>query len=251
MFSFFWDVEFSKKSCHFGKVKLPPLGIYDESLKKLLLFDRKFRQLIRYYNNCFSFASFNANVVDVFKRGIYDLKIQGQVCHITPNSIYTKKGEIPHSGQIYIFDDYKAIEQRLKENNNLCKKHVEIISKVLSKINPYVKKYKNLYELSKNKALPEYYLYFIRNINLNKHRYNVPSTAECAALIVSKDGEIPNFDLCVYPKCVPEGVDSYTYLNKLSFHVDPMTFPIMFPCGDLGWSPLFKHRNSAKRLTAL
>ena len=28
----------------------------------------------------------------------------------------------------------------------------------------------------------------------------------------------------------------YTYLSKLSHHVDPMVFPLMLPSGDLGWS---------------
>ena len=52
------------------------------------------------------------------------------------------------------------------------------------------KKYKNLHQLTKNEELSEYFLYFTRNINLNKNRYNAPSTAECAALIVSKAGDI-------------------------------------------------------------
>ena len=92
-----------------------------------------------------------------------------------------------HRGQIYIYDDYEATEQRLEENNNLSKKHIDIISKVLNNVNLYAEKYKNLYELTENETLSEYYLYFVRNINLNKHRYNSPSTAECAGLIVSKD----------------------------------------------------------------
>ena len=135
----------------------------------------------------------------------------------------------------------------MKENNNLSKKHIDIISKVLNNVNPNAEKYKKLYELTKNETLSEYYLYFVRNINLNKHRYNRPSTAECAASIVSKDGNIPStFDLCVHPKCLLDGVDSHSYLNELSFHVDPMTFPIMFSYGDVGWSPFITHYNSAK-----
>ena len=58
-------------------------------------------------------------------------------------------------------------------------------------------------------------------------------------MIVSKDGDIPTlFDLCVYPKCLQDREKSQSYLSKLSFHVDHMTFPIMFPSGDLAWSPL-------------
>ena len=72
------------------------------------------------------------------KKEIYNLKIQGQVCHVTPNSIYARKGETPYGGQIYIHDDYKATKQRLKDR--LSKQHTEIISNVLNNINPYAKK---------------------------------------------------------------------------------------------------------------
>ena len=49
-----------------------------------------------------------------------------------------------------------------------------------------------------------------------------------------------------------DGEKSQSYLIKLSFHVDPMTFPIMFPSGDLGWSPLFKKfTNTDKNLSPL
>ena len=59
----FWKTEFSKKSCHYGKVILPPLSEYNEDLKKLL-YDKNFKELIRYYNNKYSLASFNATVIE-------------------------------------------------------------------------------------------------------------------------------------------------------------------------------------------
>ena len=113
---FFGHVEFSKKSCcHFGKVKLSPLTDYDKKMKNLLLYDLHYRQLIRYYNNRFSFASFSANVLNEHKKGTYNLKIQDQVCHVTPSSIYARKGETPYGVPIYIYDDYKATEQRSEQ----------------------------------------------------------------------------------------------------------------------------------------
>ena len=39
-----------------------------------------------------------------------------------------------------------------------------------------------------------------------------------------------------------------TYLNKLSHHVDPMVFPLLFPLGDLRWSTGYnKHPNAKKK----
>ena len=52
-----------------------------------------FRILIRYYNNLFSFATFSANVKCENQKAIYNLKIQGQVCHKTPNNLIPTNDE--------------------------------------------------------------------------------------------------------------------------------------------------------------
>lgn len=88
----FWSIEFSKKSCcHGGKVVISPLKDYDKELKDLLLHNKIFRQLIRYYNTSFSFATFHAKTVSHSQNGVYNLKIQGQVYHSTPNTVLVKK----------------------------------------------------------------------------------------------------------------------------------------------------------------
>lgn len=57
--------------------------------------------------------------------------------------------------------------------------------------------------------------------------------------------------MCVYPKNPPEGKSCTAIISKLSFHIDPMIFPLMFK-GDLGWNPMFKQNlNSTKNLTPL
>ena len=48
--------------------------------------------------------------------------------------------------------------------------------------------------------------------------------------------DLKNFS---YPKEVSENEVTHTYINKLSHHVDPMVFPIMFPWGDIGWSIVY------------
>ena len=43
-----------------------------------------------------------------------------------------------------------------------------------------------------------------------------------------------------------------TYIKKLSLHLDPLIFPIMFPHGDLGWNPSFKQNlDASKKLSPL
>ena len=111
-----------------------------------------------------------------------------------------------------------------------CPLGVNGLNRILND-NPYAKKYKHLYELSKNTQVPQYKLYFVRNLKLNQNVYNEPKTAECAALIISGEGEIPSyFDLCLYPRN-PDNSPSHIFIHKLSHHLDPMVFPILFPSG--------------------
>ena len=79
-------------------------------------------------------------------------------------------------------------------------------------------------------------MYFIRKNDKQRHTYNKPLIPECGAIIVPNSDIIEDYDLCIYPKDLPDNVPEHTYLNKLSQYVDPMIFPLLFPAGDLGWS---------------
>lgn len=103
--------------CQRGKVILSPLNTYDKELKSILLHDKLFRSLIRYYNNLFCFATFSTNVQHQKIKAIYNLKIQGQVCHVTPRTL-SNNTDNPICSQLYIYDNVTAIEKRLKSNEN-------------------------------------------------------------------------------------------------------------------------------------
>ena len=120
-------------------------------------------------------------------------------------------------------------------------KHVQILTNEISKINPYAKKYKNLYELTKNQKLDNYKLFFLRKTGKERHVYNKPNTAECGAIIIRKNNAAP-FDLCVYPKNIKKGDKQYTTINKLTHHIDPLVFTLLFPHGDLSWSIGYKKK---------
>ena len=66
------------------------------------------------------------------------MKIQGQVCHKTPNSLLCDKNKKPSCGQLYIYDDLTSIKKRLETNENLIRDHIEIITDVMSH-NPIAK----------------------------------------------------------------------------------------------------------------
>lgn len=237
----YWKQEKYKSiCCHKGTVYIPQYSEYNEKLKKLLINDNDFRLLIRYYNNLFSFATFSANVLGDQDKSIYNLKIQGQICHKTPNYLLSESEE-PTCGQFYIYDDNDAIEKKLKSNPNLSINHMKLLTDVMNN-NPYSKYLKHLHQISNIQEIPNYRLYFMRKNGSQKHQYNIPSVKECSAIIMSKSGVPADFDLCVYPKREKEINEKYTYMNKLSQHLDPMVFPILFPSGDLCWSTGYKKK---------
>ncbi|GBP68362.1 hypothetical protein EVAR_99038_1 [Eumeta japonica] len=64
-------------------------------------------------------------------------------------------------------------------------------------------------------------------------RINAPTVSEVVAVFVTNDGTPPsNIDFVMYSKRT--GVLSkISYLNP---HSDPMCYPLLFPCGDSGWT---------------
>lgn len=158
----YWKVETNKyKCCRKGEIQLPPSTKYNIISEKSLKEDNDFESLIRYYNNSFSFATFNANVVHENKKAIYNLKIQGQICHTTPTTLLHEQSDKPSCSRLYIYDDDSAIQKRLNLFPQVHRDHLRILTFVF-KDNPYAKKYKCLHQLSNIKNIPNYRMYFIR-----------------------------------------------------------------------------------------
>ena len=81
----------------------------------------------------------------------------------------------------------------------------------------------------------------------DKRIYNLPTANEIAAVYVGENGEPPSKrDFVIYPK--NEILKTISFLNPL---IDPMVYPILFPKGELGWSPGMQHvkeKQTAKRI---
>jgi len=74
----------------------------------------------------------------------------------------------------------------------------------------------------------------------DQRRYNAPTGnghADIAAIFVGENGQPPEHrDICVYPKR-----DAMKRISVLSQNCDPMTFPLLFPHGETGWTLLMEH----------
>uniref|UniRef100_A0A915MDK8 Major sperm protein n=1 Tax=Meloidogyne javanica TaxID=6303 RepID=A0A915MDK8_MELJA len=78
-------------------------------------------------------------------------------------------------------------------------------------------------------------------------RYNVPKANEVAAVYVpGADGEVPDAKIVVR-----ERGKELRILNSTNEMVSPMTYPLFFPRGTLGWHPDIRQDNSIRRVTRL
>ena len=111
--------------CGHGGVILENMPEFQEKLKFLLdgshTKSSSCRQHIPLYNQFFSFASFNANIINFPGRrpGPYSFKIQRQIYYQINTALYPEGGENPTFGQIFIYDENEALAHRLKQNTTL------------------------------------------------------------------------------------------------------------------------------------
>ena len=112
----------------------------------------------------------------------------------------------------------------------------------IRKHNPYSKSYEQMRiverKLSKeNKCIPTIKLMFKKITGKVNKRYALPKANEIAAVFTADQGE-PKFDIDFTVYKIQNKSDSINFqtLSFLSPHVDPMTYPLLFINGELGWS---------------
>ena len=124
----------------------------------------------------------------------------------------------------------------------------------MEKISPYAAAYKHMYQVEQEQMR---YFGAIKTVKMifkrgsDQRRYNEPRHDEVAAIFVGDEGAPPlKRDIIVYPKDAPCETISY-----MSANCDPMTYPMIFPRGDLGWihgtQHTLEHRTSKRHAITL
>ncbi|KAF2360700.1 hypothetical protein FHG87_008543 [Trinorchestia longiramus] len=189
------------------------------------------------YNCSFSFASFAVKLCVSPGRGLYCFRIQGQTYHTTTN-LYPGDGQ-PQYVPLYSIEANEAMQHRMNaaQNSECSLATTRAISDVLQQINPYVELYKNMHAVKQqeverarrdNVQERRYQQHFRRGSDIR--RYNILTSNEIAAVFVGENGAPPeNRDIVVYPRNIlPEKI------SYVSCHLDPMSYPILFPHGEFG-----------------
>jgi hypothetical protein len=215
---------------------------------------KDFMKNIRSYNNALAFASFGASLQKLLGKGPSVIRICGQIYHnayaLHPNNEQRKYG------QLYIIDNEEANQTRIESNNKCSLQVLKQLDNILRKINPYAHAYKMMHEVETEETLrcqrkgivpKNVHMIIKRNEERKDHRYNISKSNEVAVVFVGEDGEPPiERDFCIFSKA--EGPIKIPIISK---HLDPMTYPLIYPGGGSGWMPNMKNENNNSNISTL
>jgi hypothetical protein len=250
--------------CHHGKILLPDIVERDfpDLLKNLFLrIDPRYRnffECIRNLNSSVSVASMNPlRHRYPSNRGPYCFRIHGQIYHKMNIALHPDQGDDPAYGQIFIIDTEQAMSALQRANPVISQDLLQDIYDLMKEISPFAQAYVMMKEeedleleraREENREPSEIKLLFDRRENLDRRQgYNLPRANEVAAVYVpGADGEVPEAKIVVRQRG-----KELIILNSTNEMVTPMTYPLFYPRGTLGWHPAKKSVNSDRNVTRL
>ena len=235
--------------CMGGNVTVPALPPLPNQLAALYTLNNahstNFRNHIRLYNNMFAFASMNYDLRLPPGNRSPVFRICGQIAHRV-GPLHPPPDRNPSYGQVYIYDGNEAVRQRLanlpmRQDARLNDQVVDTIQGVMENYNPFAAAFKYMYEVEleehrraeeRGEELPQVQMYFREN-RRDPRRYNRPLHDEVAAVFVEgQDGGPPNREMVIRSRD-----DHLQPLPYYSANCDPMSYPLIFPHGEPGWTP--------------
>nr|CDJ83292.1 uncharacterized protein LOC100903664 [Haemonchus contortus] len=245
--------------CNHGTITLEHFTHYPEELRQLLTGQdaeaKEFREHIRNYNSAFAFASIGAQL-DIPGRGPYCFRIHGQLYHRIGPAL-PEEGEPPRYGQVYILDTSMAADERAGNPANIsCNPRlIRSLSTLFHAINVFAQAYRMLNDVAleeearaareRRSAMPVKMIF--QGSNLDPRRYNEPTANEVAVVYVGEEGDVPvEHNLAVHLRS-----GGLRNIRVYDAGCDPLSYPILFPRGELGWHPNMRKNPSERRRTRI
>lgn len=265
--------------CRKGRLRLPsPLFPYPSFMRDALMnpqnrYYQSMTTKTRNYNNALAFTSLGANIITPPGFGPYCFKVSGQTFHKMATTIVPGEPNLSYC-QLYFLDSSDATDARMLHdaNVNLSRELMQEIDYEIRSNNEYAKFFKTVQEMMKdneneidkehekqvNEALlrgedpPEkqeplnYKLIFNKEYQMqdcHQGRQNAPTAHnEVAAVFELGNEGVPDFyrDFHVYARPGTDPNDPRLQnLYPESPHIDPMTYPLLFPYGETGYCRQF------------
>ena len=229
--------------CGHGRAKdVPRVADAPRTLTELLG-EPHFRENIRRYNAAMSFAEQSGQPqrhLPGIGPPVYVL--HGQAYHGI-STLLPSSDRAPSHGQLYIYDPQEAAQRRVQWDEGLRNAHLVRLHNMrmrdVSPPNRYAQGYKHMHErmLEQQRAghAPDVALRLRSGQTPDPRRYNAPS-AEDIAVVFPGTHPPSSRDITVYLQADEACGDTHA-ISHLSEHVDPLTYPLLFPKGDKGWCP--------------
>jgi hypothetical protein len=227
--------------CRNGNIKLAEPKPIPELMRLWSSADadsRHFRESIRFFNGHFSFTTLGVsldNNCTNMRSGVYTFRVQGLIYHnmhsFGPNSR-------PEHLLLYFYDDDPSLIHRKEATKELDQEVVQKVVDIL-KGNPYSEKFRSLGAHRDN--LQDYRIELNTDQKLDQRRYNLPVSSEVAAIWVEGSNLANRFkrNITLY------GDNNERHsIQATQGCYDPLSYPLFFPRGELGWHP-----NIPKRIT--
>ncbi|XP_068990456.1 uncharacterized protein [Neodiprion pinetum] len=248
--------------CSHGKVHLEPLPEMPPELHSLFdgtheksnsLFER-----IRNYNASFSFASFNANLINFEGRrpGPYCFKIQCQIYYQVNTALCPAPDELPTYGQLFIVVSNAATDSLQRCNTVLDRGILGALDRIMSENNVFAQLYQMMGEELRahqdnqfDSAQPpsELQVLFTLKPGMDRRRFNFQRSNEVAAVFsMTADGEIPESYVTIRNK----NTRRLQSVSTIDPNLEPWVYPLFYPFGTRGWHrDLRQTGNNQKRVS--
>ena len=150
--------------------------------------------------------------------------------------------------QLYIYDGHEALRQRCESSlfdKNLSVSVMSKIQSVMDDCSPFAASYRHMRDVEMDELVsaqrdgrvPNEVKMFFHEQNPLDRRLNKPLHEEVAAVFTGSEGAPPEREYVA----IQSNDNGLQYLNDLSEFVDPMSYPLLFPKGDLGFKLKMQH----------
>jgi hypothetical protein len=211
---------------------------------------KRFRKNIRNYNSSLAMASMAAQIETPRGHGPYCFRVHGQVYHRI-GGLRPSIGAAPQCAQVLILDTEDAANELAgRPVNRDCERNTFVaLHAMLRTTNPYVQAFKLMAEVAdaeaqqaqaEGRSSRSVRMVFDQSPADDQRRYNAASANEVAVVYVGDDVDIPGDRLFV----VHERSGALRNISYLDKRCDPLTYPLLFPCGEDGWHPAMERQGT-------
>ena len=195
---------------------------------------KQFLKNIRHYNNDCACASLSYKTARVDGPGPFLYKIQGTIYHYTFNIAEIRQGELARRNQLYILCTADQTEQRTAQNDRLRSDILEDIKHALDASNHTYRELKRMYELS---DVNDVAIVFapVSADRPNARNETLPEAREIVGVMSEGAGDAQR-GVTIHLKSTNDKV----FFNYDKGVCDPLTYPLLFPNGELGWDKSMK-----------